>query len=142
MHGSYTHRVTCNLHPEQYFRLRDAAQKLHTRLAPFIREAALAYIDQRLMLPQSLDKHLRALIQEIRRVGTNLNQIAKRANTYQRLTHKDLKHAGKLVEDLERQTTVLRTILEGLPQAPSGSSTPPAALSSTSQANAGEIDES
>ena len=121
MHGSYTHRVTCNLHPEQFFRLQETAQKLHTRLAPFVREAALAYVDQRRMLPYTLDKQLRSLIQEIRRVGTNFNQIAKRANTLQRLTHDDLRRGADLIQHLERQVTVLRTILEDLPQSGAGS---------------------
>ena len=124
MHGSYTHRVTCNLYPEQYFRLQKAARKLHSRLAPFVREAALAYVDQRRMLPYTLDKQLRSLIQEIRRVGTNFNQIAKRANSFQRLTHDDLRRGADLIQHLERQVSVLRTILEELPQSEDAADAP------------------
>ena len=80
MHGSYTHRVTCNLHPEQYFKLIRVSRQFNTRLAPFVREAALAYIDKRSLLPPELQKQLNGIVQEVRRVGTNLNQIAARAN--------------------------------------------------------------
>ena len=91
------------------------AQKFNSRLAPFIRESALAYLDKRSLLPPPLQKSLNGIVQEVRRVGTNLNQIAKRANTYQRVTHDDLRKAGKLVILLERQVTVLRHALESLP---------------------------
>lgn len=117
MHGTYTHRVTCNLYPDQFFRLRQAAQQFNTRLAPFVREVALAYIDKRSLLPPSLEKHLGGIVQEIRRVGTNLNQIAHRANTYQRLTHDDLRKSAQLVLHLERQVLILRQALESLPRA-------------------------
>lgn len=115
MHGTYTHRVTCNLHPEQFFRLQQVAQQFNSRLAPFMRDAALAYIDRRTMLPASLKRNLTKIIQEVRRVGTNLNQIAKRANTYQRLTHDDLRKAAQLVVMMERLVLVLRQALESLP---------------------------
>lgn len=115
MHGSFTHRVTCSLYPEQFFRLTDAATKMHTRVAPFVREAALAYIERRTLLPTSLEDRLQAVTQEVRRVGTNLNQIAERANTFQRVTHDDLRVAGVLVVTLERQMQILRHILENLP---------------------------
>jgi hypothetical protein len=115
MHGSFTHRVTCSLYPEQFFRLTDAARKMHTHLAPFVREAALAYLDRKTLLPKSLEENLRAVTREVRRVGTNLNQIAERANTFQRVTHDDLRVAGALVVTLERQMQILKHILENLP---------------------------
>lgn len=115
MHGTYTHRVTCNLHPEQFFKLQQVAQQFNARLAPFMRDAALAYLDRRSMLPAALEKNLTRIVQEVRRVGTNLNQIAKRANTYQRLTHDDLRKAAQLVVMMERLVLVLRNALESLP---------------------------
>ncbi len=115
MHGTYTHRVTCNLHPDQYFRLSDAARQCHTPVAPFLREAGLAYLDKRYILPPTLEKKLQSIIQEVRRVGTSFNQIAARANTYQRLTHDDLRKGAKLVVLLEQQVIILRRTLETLP---------------------------
>lgn len=115
LHGTYTHRVTCNLHPHQYDILRGTAQRFSARLAPFLRDAAIAYCQQRMMLPEALQKRLTGMVQEIRRVGTNLNQIAARANSYQRVSHQDLRNAGKLVQLLEHQVHMLRQVLESLP---------------------------
>jgi len=116
MHGTYTHRITCNLYPDQYFQISHAARQFHSRVAPFLRDAALAYLTRRSLLPASLESNLQGLVQEIRRVGTNFNQIATRANTYQRLTHDDLRKGAQLVVQLERQVTMLRHVLETLPQ--------------------------
>lgn len=115
MHGTYTHRVTCNLYPDQYFQISHAAHQHHSRVAPFLRDTALAYLDRRSVLPVSLETRLEKIRQEIRRVGTNLNQIAARANTYQRLTHQDLRRGAQLVVMLERQMKILRALLESLP---------------------------
>lgn len=118
MHGTYTHRITCNLYPDQYFQISHAAGKLGQRVAPFLRDIGLAYLEKRTLLPPSLEKHLSGMVQEIRRVGTNLNQIATRANSYGRITHDDLRKAGELVTILERQVLMLRHALESLPQSP------------------------
>ncbi len=112
MHGTYTHRITSNLYPDQYFQISHAARKFDMRVAPFARDVTLAYLEKRSLLPASLEKRLRGMIRKIRRVGTNLNQIAARANTYQRTTHDNLKKAGELVIQLERQVTILRSTLE------------------------------
>lgn len=114
MHGSYTHRITCNLYPTQYYTLERAAERAQSRLAPFVRDAALAYTQQKIVLPQGLEEELRNIYQEIHRAGTGLHEIAGRASTLQRLTHSDLKHAGQLVTALDRQLVVLGTTLDSL----------------------------
>lgn len=115
MHGTFTHRVTCNLHPDQYFKLAHTAQHFNSRISPFLRDAALAYLDRRSFLPQDLTQKITGIVQEIRRVGGSIHQIAERANTYQRLTHDDLRKSGQLVTMLERQMTVLHHLLHSLP---------------------------
>jgi len=102
MHGTYTHRITCNLYPDQYFKIAHAAQQHHSRVAPFLRDTALAYLDRKSLLPASLESRLQQILQEIRRVGTNFNQIAARANTFQRLTRQDLRKGAQLIVMLER----------------------------------------
>ena len=116
MHGTYTHRVTCNLYPDQYFKVSHAAQQFHSRIAPLLRDSALAYLDRKSFLPASLESHLQTMLQEIRRIGTEFNQIVERANTYQRLTHDDLRRGAQLVVMLDRQMTMLRSVLESLPR--------------------------
>lgn len=115
MHGTYTHRITCNLHPDQYFKLAHTARQFNSRLAPFVRDAALAYLDRKSFLPQELTQKLGGSIHEIRQVGGHLHQIAERANNYQRLTHDDLRKSGQLVILLQRQMTVLHHLLQSLP---------------------------
>ena len=61
MHGTYTHRITCNLYPDQYFKISHAANRFHSRVAPFLRDTALAYLDRKALLPASLDSHLRGM---------------------------------------------------------------------------------
>lgn len=115
MHGTYTHRITCNLYPDQYFQLNYTAQQFNTRLAPFLRDAALAFITKKSMIPEALARHLAGIVQEVRRVGTNLHQIAEKANIYQRVTHDDLRKAGQLVQLLEHQVAILHNALHSLP---------------------------
>ncbi len=115
MHGTYTHRITCNLYPNQHHTLVEAAESFKMRLAPFIRDSALAYVDQRFFIPGTLEIQLEKIQQEIRRIGTNLNQIAARSNTLQRLTHADLRNAGKLVILLENQMRILHNVIESFP---------------------------
>lgn len=116
MHGTYTHRITCNLYPDQYFQISHSANKLQCRIAPFLRDAALAYLDRKALLPASLETRLQSMVQEIRRIGTSFHQIVDRSSTYQRLTHDDLRKGAQLVLMMERQVTMLRAVLESLPQ--------------------------
>ncbi|MCB1055062.1 MAG: plasmid mobilization relaxosome protein MobC [Acidobacteria bacterium] len=113
--------MTCNLYPHQHELLLTTARSFGAKLAPFLRDAAMAYCQRRTMLPESLQNHLGQLIQEIRRVGTNLNQMAAHANSFQRVTHQDLRNAGRLVLTLERVVSVLQKTLEDLPSSDNAS---------------------
>lgn len=115
MHGTYTHRITCNLYPVQHYTLERAAERARMRLAPFVRDAALAYVDQKIVLQPELEKNLAGIHQEVRKVSAGLSQIVERANAIQRITHSDLKQAGRLVQSLDRQVTMLRKELQSLP---------------------------
>ena len=115
MHGTYTHRVTCNLYPVQYYTLERAAERAKTRLAPFVRDAALAYLDQRIVLPPEFSTNLFNIHCEISRGGAGLNEIAERARTIGRITHTDLKDAGDFVRALDQQTMMLRNEVDSLP---------------------------
>ena len=116
MHGTYEHRVTCNMHPHQYYPLVRAAQAQNMPVALFVRDAALAYIQRKAVIPQDLSEKLLRIRQEIKRVGANLNEIAERANTYKRITHADLRRAGKFATLLDRQVTLLQKLLATLPK--------------------------
>ena len=118
MHGSYTHRITCNLYPVQYYTLDRAAERAKMRLAPYVRDAALAYVQQKIVLPPELESNLSSVQQEVRRISIDLHQIATRANTLQRITHGDLKRAGRLIKMLDQQVLLLRNEIHSLPVLP------------------------
>ncbi len=115
MHGTFTHRITCNLYPDQYFQISHAARKFDMRVAPFLRDTALAALEQRSLLPAEFQKNLRGLIREIRRIGTDLNQKAENAEVYGRVTHDDLRSSGKADLALDRLVCILQHSLESLP---------------------------
>ncbi len=114
MHGTYTHRVTCNLYPVQFYTLERAAERAKTRLAPFVRDAALAYIDQKIVLPPEFAANLFNIHREVRRGGAGLDEIAERAKTIQRITHADLRSAGDFVRALDHQIVLLRNEVDTL----------------------------
>ena len=115
MHGTYTHRVTCNLYPVQYYTLQRAAERAQTRLAPFVRDAALAYLDQKIVLPPEFATNLFNIHREVCRGGASLDEIAEHARTIQRITHGDLRHAGEVVKALDQQIMMLRNEVDSLP---------------------------
>ena len=114
MHGTYTHRITSNLYPVQHYALERAAERANMPLAPFVRDAALAYVEQKIVLPPALEENLGRIHQEVRRMSVDLSQIVERANAIQRITHADLRHAGRLVKALDRQVAMLRSELTSL----------------------------
>ena len=118
MHGTFDKRVTLNLLAADHRRLEHAAREAGVPLAPFVRSAALAYLDQRFVVPPRLDQLLARLVQETRRVGTNLNQVAARVNTAKAADPTDLAEARRVVHQLEDTARVLGTVLHNLSPEP------------------------
>lgn len=118
MHGSYDKRITCNLRDDDHLALKTAADAAGMRLAPFVRDAALAYLAGRSLVPPRLDDLLGRLIAEVRRVGNNVNQIAAKANATGNVTRSDIKRAGDAALELECVTAILRTVVHNLTSDP------------------------
>lgn len=118
MHGTFDKRVTVNLLAADHGRLERAAHQAGVPLAPFLRSAALAYLDQRFVVPPRLDELLARLVQETRRVGTNLNQVAARVNTARVADPTDLAEARRVVHSLEDTTRALGAVLHNLAPEP------------------------
>jgi len=114
MHGSFEKRVTCNLKRPDYLRLKVAAGAVGLSLAPYIREAALAHLDERFLVPPRLDDLIGRLIAETRRVGNNVNQVAARVNAKHSVTHEDLRQVIATVENLEDASRILRVVIQNL----------------------------
>lgn len=79
-----------------------AAADLHGRKpAAFLREAAFAYLDRGAVLPAMLQEGLAALTLEVRRIGTNINQLARQANTRSATAPAAFQRAVALLAELE-----------------------------------------
>jgi hypothetical protein len=114
MHGTYNKRITCNLRNRDYRRLKETAEQAGMSLAPFLRSAALAYLDSNFIVPPRLDELLARLIAETRRVGNNVNQIAAKANALQSVSGEDIHRLKEKVADLEHVTRLLRRVIHNL----------------------------
>lgn len=107
-------RVNCRLTPDEKRKLATAACAVGVPPATLLRMAGFAYLDQRFLLPPQIEDVLRSLIRETRRIGTNLNQIAAKANTLRRVTGGDLRTARKAVGEFEEQFREFETLLRSL----------------------------
>ncbi len=115
MHGTYKHRITCNLHDHQYYPLVQAAQRANMPKALYVRDAALAYVQKKIVLPPGLDEEFKNIQQEIQSAGMYLNPIIERAEHLQRMTPQETRRAAKLIACLNNPLTRLNNALASLP---------------------------
>lgn len=94
-------RISLTLTPEQYGRLQKQAERSGRALAVFVREAALAYLERRYLVPKNLEHSLWQLTRQLRAAGNHLNQIAHQANTRKHASLSELKQARALLERME-----------------------------------------
>lgn len=114
MHGNYEKRVHIYLDLDDHRQLVAAADAHGMPLTPYARDAALAYSDQRFLVPPRLDELLSRLIQETRRVGNNVNQIAARVNVTRTVRNDELDQAKFTISHLEQTTRILNTVIHNL----------------------------
>ena len=115
MHGTYRHRITCNLHPHQYYPIVQAAQKYKMPKALLLRDAALAYLQKKTVLPPGIDERLKSIQQEVENIDRFLKPIIAQADALKRLTPQDIRRAAKTVSHLDRQLIDLLNILTTIP---------------------------
>lgn len=96
------HRVNCTLTPEEYKTLRQQAQSLHIRHTTLLKDLAFSHLEGKYLFSSAGEKAIRALTTEIRRIGVNINQIAKHANTFQKLRYADLQAVHQRIDKLEQ----------------------------------------
>lgn len=80
--------------------------------------SSYAYLDQRILLPKSLEEALTKATVEISRIGNSINQIAHRANIERHATRRELERANRYLEEL--QQILDRSIPRSIPMSPSG----------------------
>lgn len=71
-------RKECLFTNEQFEKIKLSAKEYKMPVGTFIREALLAYINKKYLVKNV--NEINDLILEIKRIGTNINQIAKRVN--------------------------------------------------------------
>ena len=71
-------RVDVLFEPDEYAQIKQAATRHNMKVAPFIRACVGGYLQRVYVLPD--DEVLRQLQLGIRRIGTNLNQLVRRAH--------------------------------------------------------------
>ena len=71
-------RVELLLEPAEHQVLYRSAQSHGKKLSPFIKSAALAYLNNEYLVPD--EDRVRSFELQLRRIGTNINQIARKAN--------------------------------------------------------------
>jgi hypothetical protein len=97
--------ITCVFEPEQYHTLEHYAGQHGMKPTSFLREAALAYVQRHRLVPKEVTDQLPSLISLIRNIANNINQIARRTNTFKQATFYDLAKARRKVLDLETAIT-------------------------------------
>lgn len=111
--------MNCRLSDAEYRHLlafaKRYSQQQQVRPATLLRKAAFAALTNELVPLTDLTRTAEQAIQELRRIGTNLNQIAAKANSLQRVTHGDLRSARQAVSELEDTAEAFRSALAQLP---------------------------
>lgn len=93
--------INCVLTLEEYDVLKERAVSIGRKPTVYLREAAFAYMQARYLVPSGVEEQLSTLIAELRKIGGNVNQLAKRANRIQKLTVWDAVLARERLNQLE-----------------------------------------
>jgi len=104
-------RINCRLTPEENRQLAKAAREVKIPPTTLLRQIAFAYLENRTLLSPGLEDLLRSLLQETRRSGTNLNQIAAKVNRLQRVSFGDIRDARRVLVQFEERLRELEGLL-------------------------------
>ena len=98
-----------------------AAEQRKIKLSPFLKKAALCYVNEHFILPE--DSRVNGLELNLRRIGNNINQLIRYAHQKKGISVKDIQALQQQINKLEdeisralRQPISLRKYLEQLLQ--------------------------
>ncbi len=94
-------RIESTFPEDQYRRLLQAAKESGRRPSVFLREAAMAYLEKRYLVPEDVTTALHNLTLQLRSAGNNLNQMARYANTNKEASHALLRDARRCLQEME-----------------------------------------
>ena len=98
-------QITLTLTKQDHRTLQRAAKHSGRKLAPFIRETALASLQDRYLVPTGLEERLFDFVIQLRKIGTNINQMAHHANQKQHTTSEDLTLIRSSLAEMEATVT-------------------------------------
>ncbi len=96
-------RVTLTISRIDYGRFKDGAAAHGLPLAAYITSLAMVAITGKPLLSKQAEERLTELIGQVRRIGTNFNQIARHANTYHKLSFGEAREVNKGLAELEER---------------------------------------
>lgn len=97
------HRVHVTLTAEEYHFVKLKAEASNERVTAYFKNAALHQMAEKRHLNESEITILRDAIIQIRKVGTNINQMAHLANSGLQINNDELKYQLRYMEDLVQQ---------------------------------------
>jgi predicted DNA binding CopG/RHH family protein len=86
---------------DQFQKIQKEAQAVGITPTAFLRESALAYMEKERIPTQEVEEKFRELIFLLRNMSGNLNQIARQANTVQKLSLNNFIQTKHLINHLE-----------------------------------------
>lgn len=104
-----TKEVKCTLTIQEHTRVVQSARSTGMKPATYLKRTAFAYMGREYVVPVNIEKAMLNLIYEISAIGNNLNQIARKANLFQKVTTFDLREAKRLTNELEKAVTTFIT---------------------------------
>jgi hypothetical protein len=96
-----TKRINCTLTNAQYAAVKARADRLKMKPTVCFKALALAYSEQRYLVPNSVEAKLEAVIFLLRNVANNVNQVARRANQTRQASFQDYLVLKEIVLSLE-----------------------------------------
>jgi hypothetical protein len=80
-------RINCSLTEEEYKKISLHAKKTDLKITAYFKKSAFAYFDNQYILPKNSEKILQNFIFQLRSIGNNLNQIAKKTNKLKKVAN-------------------------------------------------------
>lgn len=96
-------RLNLTLDPDQFQQVKKEAHAVGIPPTAFVRESVLAYMKKERIPTQKVEHTLCELIFLMRNMSNNFNQIARQANTVQKLFLKDFTQTKRLLIQLENK---------------------------------------
>lgn len=99
LYGHKRIRKTISLNEGEDTQLKKAAQKHNMKLNDFMKQAIFGYLNQVYVVPN--EEQVQQTIIQLRKVGTNINQIARHINSHQAIEREQIDLLCTLLQQME-----------------------------------------